>query len=498
MTTASPLRARPAAEIEDATTQHQSVRRRSTRLMVLAMLALQIVWVFAVPPFRGSDEFDHVYKAAAVARGDWFPSPTNATRNTGAWLDVPGDLAAAARDQCVDLPYTEAQDCYGTPHGDSVRIASGAGRYHPLFYALVGTPALPFHGYTAMYVMRLATVLITWLLFAAAVAVTRSWARTPWPTTALAVAATPVLIYSSSVVAPNGVEMAAGLALWTSLTGLLRGVPRRSVAPLLLLTAVAGSLLVTVRSLGPLWCFLVVAIVSVAAWPGWQRVRALLRDKWVLVTGGVVGVATLLSCAYISSMGSLNVGTGTETYSFGERVHLINKQVPLWILQTIAAFPLRNEPTRATVYACYVVLMLALFALGVRAARGRLRVTLFVTFALGSLVPYAIQFATFNSFAGVWQGRYALPFTVGIAVLAGLALDQAGQRVNPRLRFGGLLLFTTAQVVGPLDVMRKSLAHPLADASHWVHPPRVVLALALVAAAATLWWAATRRVQAEA
>jgi hypothetical protein len=58
-------------------------RPTGVRLLAIGMLLLQLGWTLALPPFRGIDEFDHVYKTAAVARGDWFPTPTDATRGTG-------------------------------------------------------------------------------------------------------------------------------------------------------------------------------------------------------------------------------------------------------------------------------------------------------------------------------------------------------------------------------------------------------------------------------
>jgi len=105
---------------------------------VLAGLsALLLAWILLIPPFGGTDEFDHAYRAAAVARGQWFATPSDATRGTGAWLEVPRDIVDAARPECQVRSYTTAADCVGTAHGDTVRIASGAGRYQPVFYAVV-------------------------------------------------------------------------------------------------------------------------------------------------------------------------------------------------------------------------------------------------------------------------------------------------------------------------------------------------------------------------
>ena len=70
---------------------------------------------------RGSDEFDHAYRAAAAARGQWGIDPVDATRGTGAFLRVPADIVEAAQPECQDLRYTRtttasASDRRGRPH----------------------------------------------------------------------------------------------------------------------------------------------------------------------------------------------------------------------------------------------------------------------------------------------------------------------------------------------------------------------------------------------
>ena len=44
-----------------------------------------------------------------------------------------------------------------------------------------------------------------------------------WPLAGLVLATTPVFVYSTTVAAPNGVEMSAGLALWGTLLALMQG-----------------------------------------------------------------------------------------------------------------------------------------------------------------------------------------------------------------------------------------------------------------------------------
>jgi hypothetical protein len=487
-------------ELEEATDSAVRERRdpgtswwTGTKLMALGVLILQLTWMFSVPPFRGSDEFDHVYRAAAAARGQWFVTPSDATRGTGAWLDVPSDIVKAAHPQCEDLVYTHANDCVGTPHADgTVRIASGAGRYHPLFYAIVGTPALPFHGDAALYVMRLATVLLSWLLFCLALGATRRWALTPWPTAAIAIASTPVLLYSTGIVAPNGVEMMAALTLWTATLGLLR---HRARTDTYLVTAatVGGCILVTTRSLGPLICALALVTILIAVSPTLPELRTLLRRRSSIIAGALVGLSTVLSVAWILGMHALNIGQRLDGHlGFGHRLRLLFRNEILWALQTIAAFPLRDEATKMPVYACYLVLFVGMLVYGFRAARGSQRLAIALSLLITCAVPFLIGLNP-HSYPGLWQGRYGLPYAVGIALLIGFALDRSGSRLSTRLRIAVLALYVAAQAIGPVDVLDKGRHHQLADYADFPHPMPAMIALSAGIGAAILWWGASRR-----
>jgi hypothetical protein len=301
------------------------------------------------------------------------------------------------------------------------------------------------------------------------------------------------MVYSSIVVAPNGLEMFAALAFWTSLVALLRGVPKNRFGYVLALWTVSGALLTTTRSFGPLWCLLAGITTLVAVWPQRDGVVALLRRRSVWIAGLLVTATAVQSTVWVLTMGSLNIGgTPDRTYDLGERLHFLSREVVLWILQAIAAFPLRNEPTEPVVYASYLVLFIGLVTAGVVAARGRLRIGILTACFMSVLVPFLICLATFDANAGLWQGRYGLPYSLGIPVLATLALDRLQPRgISQRLRFVGSIVFVIAQATGPVAVMRKSLAHPLSDAASWIHPPWFVVGVLAGAGAGVYWWAAT-------
>ena len=101
-------------------------------------------------------------------------------------------------------------------------MASGAGRYNPLFYGAIGLPSLLFDGASSLYAMRVAAaVLCSVFLGLAGWSLTR-WSRTRWPAVGLVATITPVAVYSTAVAAPNGIEMCSALAVWCALLGLTR------------------------------------------------------------------------------------------------------------------------------------------------------------------------------------------------------------------------------------------------------------------------------------
>lgn len=463
------------------------------RYIALGLLLLQVVWIFAVPPFRGTDEFDHVYRAASVARGEWITTPTAATRGTGAWVTVPHDIQEAAQPECQQLHYTTHADCVGTRHGDFVTVASGAGRYHPFFYALVGVPALPFSGYTALYIMRFMTVLLTWVLFCLALAATRTWATTRWPYVTLAVACTPVLIFSSGIVAPNGPEMTAALALWSALIGLFGPSGRVRTGGLLVTVAISGALLCTLRSLGPVFCVLVFATALLVAPAPIRKIRSILKVRASWAAALVVLLSALQSTWWILSMGSLDV-SGQELVRpipLLEKIWATCIQAVLWIFQSIAAFPYRNVPANPCVYFCYLVLFGVVLVLGLRRSQGSVRVALWVSVVVSLVFPFVLAVATFDTHAGVWQGRYGLPYAAGMVLLAGLALDRRAPRISTPTALGALMLFAIAQAMGPVGVLvNEAKLSPLRNTSAWLQPSPYVLGVGAVAGSVLMLGAA--------
>ncbi len=180
-------------------------RGRVPLLVLLGTLLLQAAWIVAVPPYRGSDEFDHVYRAASVAHGYWRPDSQPAPNGRGGLIPVPRQIVTDGTEVCSSYEYTKPDNCNPVQKldEDMVTVASAAQLYNPLYYAAVGWPSLFLDGATALYAMRVVSALLCALVITLAAWSVTAWCTSQWPTVGLVLALTPVTVYSSIVVAPN-------------------------------------------------------------------------------------------------------------------------------------------------------------------------------------------------------------------------------------------------------------------------------------------------------
>ena len=453
-----------------------SVKRRvRLRWAGLGLLLLQLGWVLALPPFAGMDEWDHAYRASAVAHGEWVAPPSVATRGTGAFVTVPTDIVRAAESECERLDYAGADECVGTTEGSFTQVASGAGRYPPLYYALVGWPSLFLDGAAALYGMRLAGLLLCWVLLMASFASLRRWAR-PLAGYVVCLGLTPTVLYASAVVAPNGLEMVSGLALWTALGAIAHddrsvGGDRMAV----MLAVASGSLLLSLRSLGPLWAALILAL-ALLAWPAlWTRIVDLARTRlgagallW-LVAVGIAGVG------WIQTQGSLEVGQPQlSPMTLADRVEFALRDTVVWTFQFMAAFPYRNQPAHAVVYACLIAVITTLLVLALRRATRRERWSLVLTVSACYVIPFAITVATIQHYGTAWQGRYTLPLLLGALVVGGLVLSRRVLSPPWWALWGAAILVAIAHTVSATGVLRiEHAAYRATSTPSWaldIHP----------------------------
>ncbi len=398
------------------------------------LLAVQLAWAMIIPAFRGMDEHDHAYRAASVAQGHWLPDYQVPEDGRGDLIPVPASMVTAANRVCEFLDYTRPDNCVAVRDaGDGdVLVASAAARYNPVFYWVVATPARPFEGATALYVMRGMAGLMCAALIAAAAALTSRWRSTLWPSVALLAVVTPAITHSAMVAAPNGVELTSAVLLWVSLLGLATSADPRLERHLLIAGGLAAACLTTVHTLGPLWLAL---ILFVGLWViGPRAVKGIVERHRRLCLTVVATTAVTTACAVgwtliaspnnPAAEGSLWTDSPWPSIALG---------IPLWVLQCIAAFPLRNQAAPLPVYAGFLALWAVLITYGVRLTHRR-GPMVFVA-AMSLLIPIPLTLVSYSHVGLAWQGRYGYPLSMGVLLLAGLAVDRAGMRAPSLARF---------------------------------------------------------------
>ena len=423
--------------------------RRVFLLVLSAALLLQTAWILALPAFSGSDEFDHVYKAEAVAHGQLLDHGAPGD-GRGGLVEVPEDVVAAASAVCESQDYTGPDNCNPVERvrGNIVTVASGASTYNPTYYAVVGLMAQPFSGAATDFAIRTYTAALAALLLAWAAVVTSGWARNGWPLLALLVSATPVLIYSTAVASPNGVGYAAGCLLWAAGLGLVEQPGRPRVVAL---STAAVTIMVT-HSTGVMWLALVVTVIGLLQ--PLSRWRALLRHSPRALTGSGAFIALAgAACVAWILLARTNAGafgsTGGSIYpTLGD---LISGQLA-WALQTIAVFPLRTDPAPGIVYVLWLVPFVFLLVAGIRRASSRVRLAALVLLTLWMAVPVTLTVLSFTAVGLAWQGRYALALAVGFPALAGLALSRATRGPRAIHCVLAVVLCALAQTISCLGV----------------------------------------------
>lgn len=389
--------------------------RRTFASFLIGIFLVQAAWIAAMPAFRGPDEFDHVFRAEGVSHGAFMPGDTIPSVR-GNLTPVRRSVIDAASRVCASYRYTGYHDChlYGSYHDGWGEVGTGAGRYNPAYYFVVGNVARFFEGVAVDYVIRAVTAGICAALLAWAATLWTLLGRSRWRTLAFAVALTPVFLFSTTMAAPNGVSYSAAALLWVAGLAFLSR-PRDELPRGCLAAVVVGAVvLCNTHTTGPLWLLLIAvtwALLKPAA------LLQAFKDARNRLAIGLVGLGTAASVLWTVVSGANLPNASGQITSNPELGPLVSNETA-WLLQTIAAFPLRNEFAPPAVYVLWLVGFGTLMAFGLR-YRGRTRLVL-VWMVIATIATQTIlTYVGFKTDGYAWQGRYGLPFTVGLALIPG-------------------------------------------------------------------------------
>jgi Predicted membrane protein (DUF2142) len=387
-------------------------------------------WAFATPIWGTPDEFAHASRAYAAVRGEVFIPPEAAQRGTGGFVDAPAGWANSVMDfRCYAFNPTKTADCLPPLTNDAtpMRFGSGAARYNPVYYLIVGTASLITSPSDALWGMRLfsaalSAFFLTWAFTSAATS-----RRPIIATSAVALAATPMVGFLAASVNPSGLEISAAISTWVNGFMALSTSQdsRRSVY--IRRTAISVIAVVSTRSLSPLWIAVIAVIlaIAVASREHLPRLRR-MSTRWT----AAVLIATLAALAwtYFAKTLVLNVAAHPGTFSFADRLRLAwggrPKQQFLW-RGTVGTFGWldTNMPLSTVQFWTWAGVLLVFLALVVSPLRGWLAII-----TLGAavvVIPTYLEAVNWNTSGPVWQPRYTMPISLGIVVLAGLLLAES-------------------------------------------------------------------------
>lgn len=392
--------------------------RRVFWSVLLGSLLVQLAWIVALPTFRGPDEFDHVYKADAVAAGQ-LSGAAPARRGRGDLLDVRRGVVEAAGPLCSSYAYTGPENCRPVRDAEDGRVvvASAAASYNPAYYLAVGSAARWLDGHAFDLGLRVITSTGVALLLAVAAATAASRARTLWPLAAVGVAYTPTVALSGATAAPNGVGYAAAALWWVSALAVVDDDERPPWGRL----GLASVLLVSAHTMNVVWLPLMTAAV-LALRPRAFWLQCLRRPRPAL-TVAVVLAAGLASVAWIRLAGTNRLNDPIPGIGPLPLGRLASSEL-VWALQTVATGPSRDDAAPIVVYVLWSLALLALGAVAWRAADRRSRGVAVLLLAAWVAVPVVLTIVSYPTEGLAWQGRYAIPLVVGLTFLAGRVMDR--------------------------------------------------------------------------
>jgi hypothetical protein len=461
------------------------VRRYAVSLVLL--LALIGLWEIATPLLGAPDEPQHLTKAAAVARGQWVGRGEPVGPRTHVMLPA-GFAEVDAFPHCFAFHPRRPASCTPpvTAHGGApVDVTTTAGRYPPAYYGLVGLPTLVVRGVASDRVARLVSGLLCALLLAAATA----WVAGDLLALAIPAAVTPMVLFLGAVVNPSGLEVAAAAASWVGALRLVRDPVRVGRGQLVAVTAVVCALILA-RPISPLWAVLILLTVAIAT-PRSSLV-ALLRRRAVQSCGAVVAVVGAAQATWVVLAQSTRL-FGTPQHV--TRVGALGKVLTLTHVHHLAAqmvgrFGWLDTGAPLLTLLLWAGLAVGLLAIGLLSGSPRLRLALIGALLVAVVVPAVLEASSFPRIGYWWQGRYSMPYWIGLPFLA-----LAGRSVRSRRLALLSVAVGAAVVLGQMDAFSRTLARYTVGVGHGValgrlswHPPLAPLPLMLLFAVTVTAW----------
>jgi hypothetical protein len=392
----------------------------------LGFFLLGAGWALATPYDGAPDELQHIMRASGVAYGEFAPELTVNGKFTGSNQST---AAGLLRENCWAFHPSRSAACSVEPGGDDTiqQASTRAGRYNPVYYAFVGLPIRFAPDWTGIGIARLISAAMVAAMLASAAYALTYWTRHRFMLTGLLVATTPITMHLSGSINPNALEIAAGTALFAALIPLcLDHTPGRLLPrPPLVLAAVSGGWLVTVRAGGPLWALTIIGVLMLPTTR--DLLMTMVRSVAARVATIVLVVTTLASVLWtvVMKAGEAGEGAGMEGVTFrGAVTYEVMQRWDSYLKEMVGVTSWLDaqppEPAYVLWFMVFGMLVFTAFATMSWADRWRLFALAFVTLMFPTLSDaWGVQ-----TYGLVSQGRYMLPIAVGMPLLAAFFLSR--------------------------------------------------------------------------
>lgn len=432
-------------------------------LLCLALfVGLGQLWSLATPLDGAPDERVQIIKAAAVVRGQWIGDPV-AGHAGYTVVHVPEVYTTLGTGDCViGKPTVPVGTCpYRATSAKVVAAQTYVGHYPPLYYLLVGWPTV-FATRWSIFLVRLMGTLLDSAFLALAVAAACRWSRSLLLVPALAVAITPAVIFFTGVVNPSGLEMSAGIAMWTSAVILVSNGPkyRHSSGPVAIL-AVSACVELLVRGDSFIWVPCCAAVIAPMAVGGVTlRPEAIRFSKYVALPAlALSAVAAGIWMIVGKPLTVASLGKPAPGSPRAELVRdILGRSEPM-VREMIGWFGWLDTPSPWVTYAIWYVIAGAIVMVALLVGRGRHLASLGLAIAAALAVPFVLLNAGIRTSSAIFQGRYFLALAVGVPIVAGCVSTQAGLPRWPaaRLSIAVVALACVGQVAAGYWALRRYL-----------------------------------------
>ena len=497
--------------------------RRRLRSNVVVPLAVALwffvlgsVWAISSPTPAAIDEPTHYIKALATAQGQLIgvhaPAPNDLhdlpltkiveDQASRAFM-VPAALAPDGVYSCnagsLEKPATCSAgtrcqrylaQCTGDRLGHTglVREVSYDGEYEPTLYLLPGLLAdMANNDVNGMRAARMGGVITGTVFIGLAAALLWERRRSAYALLGLLLAVTPMVAHLSASVNPSGGEIVLAICWFAGLLRLVRE-PAPGARWVWLAVGVSGGLLGFSRALGFVWVIagLLFAALLLGVPATWRRIRARGGYAWAAVALVVAGV--------VMDQVWWKVVVGPIHYPrplSDARHYLLNQfnGLPTWFSEQVGVFGWGDVHMNAIQYVIWSVMAVALVTVALLVGTRRQRAVLsamVVADVIGTVLLAAYTRIAFGYPSGGMEGRYVLPFTVMVVLLAGEVIrershvlgDLAPRRMLLYLAAGGIFVQLSALwlnarryavgIDGPLMFLGHSLWAPPFGWAPWI------------------------------